>query len=120
VHGATAHGLGAALWETFRYDEDGQLLTANFYDYHVPHALDMPPLKTAYIETASPFTPLGAKGMGEGGGAAIHAVCAAIQDALRAAGRGIVYDSFNTPERIYELMERPEESRALVRLESRR
>src|SRR5205814_2224543 len=86
VHGATVHGLGAALHETFAYDEDGQLLTANFYDYHVPHALDLPEIKTGYIESASPFSSLGTKGMGEGGGAGIHAVCAAIQDALRSAG----------------------------------
>ena len=119
VHGATAHGLGAALWETFRYDGDGQLLTANFYDYHVPHALDVPPIKTGYIESPSPFTPLGTKGMGEGGGAAIHAVCAAVHDALRGAGRGIVTDSHNPPERIYRLMEHPEESRSLVEVESR-
>ena len=46
VMGATAHAIGAALWESFAYDEDGNLLTPNFYDYHVPHALDMPPLKT--------------------------------------------------------------------------
>ena len=45
VMGATAHAIGAALWESFAYDEDGNLLTPNFYDYHVPHALDMPPLQ---------------------------------------------------------------------------
>jgi 2-furoyl-CoA dehydrogenase large subunit len=63
--------------------------------------------------------PLGAKGMGEGGGAGIHAVCAAIQDALRGAGRAIVTDSFNPAERVWRLMEHPEESRALVSVESR-
>ena len=42
-HGATVHAIGAALYETFAYDEYGQLLTSNFYDYHVPHALDLPP-----------------------------------------------------------------------------
>ena len=68
VMGATAHGIGAATHETFTYDEDGNLLTPNFYDYHVPHAMDMPPLKTGAIESPSPFTPLGTKGMGEGGG----------------------------------------------------
>ena len=83
VMGATAQALGAATWETFAYDDQGNLLTPNFYDYHVPHALDMPPLQTGAIESPSPFTPLGAKGMGEGGGAGIHAVCAALQDALR-------------------------------------
>src|SRR5262249_51033036 len=65
VHGATAQALGAATHEIFAYDEEGNLLTPNFYDYHVPHALDMPPLRTGYLESASPFTPLGAKGMGE-------------------------------------------------------
>jgi CO/xanthine dehydrogenase Mo-binding subunit len=119
VHGATAHGLGAALHETFAYDEDGQLLTANFYEYHVPHALDMPPIRTGYIESPSPFSSLGTKGMGEGGGAAIHAVCAAIQDALRSAGiPGVVSDSHNPAERVWRLITNPEESSALVEVES--
>ena len=119
VHGATAHGLGAALHETFAYDEDGQLLTANFYEYHVPHALDMPPIRTGYIESPSPFSSLGTKGMGEGGGAAIHAVCAAIQDALSSAGiPGVVSDSHNPAERVWRLITNPEESRALVEVES--
>ena len=119
VHGAWAHGVGAATTETFAYDEDGNLLTANFYDYHVPHALDLPPVKTGYLESPSPFTPLGAKGMGEGGGGAIHALCAALQDALRPVGSPIVYDSHNPYHRVWELMTRPEESRALVSVESR-
>ena len=87
MHGATVHAIGAALYEDFVYDEDGQLLTSNFYDYHVPHALDVPALKTGAIESPSPFSPLGSKGMGEGGGGGIHCICSAIQDALR-AGRG--------------------------------
>src|SRR5260370_8513232 len=81
VMGATAQAIGAATHEIFAYDEDGNLLTPNFYDYHVPHALDMPPLKTGYLESPSPFSPLGAKGMGEGGGAGIHAGCAALHNA---------------------------------------
>jgi 2-furoyl-CoA dehydrogenase large subunit len=118
VMGATAQALGAATHETFPYDEQGNLLTPNFYDYHVPHALDMPPLKTGYIETASPFTSLGTKGMGEGGGAGIHAVCAALQDALRGNGKPIVYDSFNPYERVWEMLREPEASRARVTVES--
>ena len=51
MHGATAQALGAATHEIFAYDEEGNLLTPNFYDYHVPHALDMPPLKTGYLES---------------------------------------------------------------------
>jgi CO/xanthine dehydrogenase Mo-binding subunit len=105
--GATAQALGAAVHEHFVYDEDGQLLTPNFYDYHVPHALDMPPLRTGAIESPSPFTPLGTKGMGEGGGAGIHAVCAAVQDALRSRGGAIVWSSSNPYHRVWEMIQDP-------------
>jgi CO/xanthine dehydrogenase Mo-binding subunit len=117
VHGATVHAIGAALYETFAYDEDGNLLTSNFYDYHVPHALDLPSIKTGHIESPSPFSSLGTKGMGEGGGAAIHAICAAIQDALRHAGsKAVVNDSFNPPERVWRMLQTPEETAALVEI----
>jgi 2-furoyl-CoA dehydrogenase large subunit len=114
VHGATAHAIGAATHEVFEYDEDGNLLTANFYDYHVPHALDMPPLRTGYIESPSPFSSLGTKGMGEGGGAGVHAVCAALQDALRPVGKPIVTRSCNPYHRVWELIRDPEAARAGV------
>jgi hypothetical protein len=52
--------------------------------------------------------------MGEGGGAGIHAVCAAIQDALRDRGGAIVWDSCNPYHSVWELLERPEDSRRLV------
>jgi 2-furoyl-CoA dehydrogenase large subunit len=117
VQGATAQSIGAATHETFPYDEDGNLLTPNFYDYHVPHALDMPPMKTTYVESPSPFTPLGAKGMGEGGGAGISAIGAALQNAL--GGKAIVTDSSNPYHRVWELLRNPDESRALVEVEER-
>ncbi len=52
--------------------------------------------------------------MGEGGGAGIHAVCAALQDALKERGRPIVYDSFNPYHRVWELLQDPAASRARV------
>jgi 2-furoyl-CoA dehydrogenase large subunit len=110
VMGATAQALGAAVHEEFVYDEDGNLLTPNFYDYHVPHAMDMPPLKTGYLESPSPFTALGTKGMGEGGGAGIHAICAAVQDALRGHGDAVVWDSANPYHRVWEMLRNPAEA----------
>ena len=65
----------------------------------------------------SPFTSLGTKGMGEGGGAGIHAICAALQDALRSQGNAIVYDSCNPYHRVWELLSEPEASRARVTVE---
>ncbi|MDX6453889.1 MAG: aerobic carbon-monoxide dehydrogenase large subunit [Gaiellaceae bacterium] len=118
VMGATAQALGAVVHEEFVYDEDGNLLTPNFYDYHVPHALDMPPLKTGFLESPSPFTALGTKGMGEGGGAGIHAVCSAIQDALRSHGGAKVRDSANPYHRVWEMLNKPEAGAAVTTVDA--
>ncbi len=83
VHGAAYHGLGAVLYEKFEYDADGHLLTSSFMDYLAPTAVETPLFKTARISNPSPFTPLGAKGVGEGCGAPIPAIVAAVEDALR-------------------------------------
>src|SRR4029079_10279350 len=119
VMGATAHAIGAAMFESFTYDDEGNLLTPNFYDYHVPHTLDMPPLRTSAVESPSPFTPLGTKGMGEGGGGGIHAISAALQDALEASGGAIVTDSHNPYHRVFEMLSDPERSRGTVEVTSR-
>ena len=79
----------------------------------------MPPLKTAYVESPSPFTPLGAKGMGEGGGAGLSAVGAALQDALRGSGAPIVSDSSNPYNVVWDLLRNPGKSRELVEVEER-
>ncbi len=103
VHGATALGIGAALYEAFEYDEQGQLQQASFYDYHAITALDAPDIKTGDIESPSPFTPNGAKGMGEGGGAPLHAICSAIQDAL-GPDDAVVSDTHTPWERVWRLV----------------
>jgi hypothetical protein len=79
----------------------------------------MPPLKTAYVESPSPFTSLGTKGMGEGGGAGLSAVAAALQDALRGSGKPIVSSSSNPYNTVWELLRNPDESRQLVEVEHR-
>ncbi|KAA1378147.1 xanthine dehydrogenase family protein molybdopterin-binding subunit [Aeromicrobium fastidiosum] len=102
VFGATAHGLSAALFEHFGYNADGQLLAANFYDYHAATALDMPTIAYGNVVSPSPFTPTGAKGMGEGGGAPLHAVSAAVQDAI---GRtGAILNSHASPEAVLDAL----------------
>ena len=104
VHGAAAHGIGGALHESFTYDEEtGQLLNATFFDYHAATSADIPHLRTDYVESPSLTSPNGAKGMGEGGGAPLHAISNAIQDALADTG-AVVTHAFNPPERIYEML----------------
>ena len=60
------------------YAKRGAVVSTQYNTSSLLRTLDLPELKTASIESPSPFAPLGAKGMGEGGGAAIHAICAAI------------------------------------------
>jgi 2-furoyl-CoA dehydrogenase large subunit len=101
VHGATAHGIGAALLEEFRYGADGQLLTSTFVDYLKPTALDVPLIAVDRLEHPSPVTPLGAKGVGEGGAIpGPAAVANAVEDAL--AHRGVVVRGLPiTPEQVW-------------------
>ncbi len=81
--GATVQGIGAAMFEEVRYDEDGKLLTSTFMDYLLPTASDLPPFVFGHIVTPTPFTPLGAKGAGETGTISAPAVLGnAIEDAI--------------------------------------
>jgi 2-furoyl-CoA dehydrogenase large subunit len=66
VTGGFAHAVGAALYEEYAYGEDGSFLTGTFADYLVPTAMEVPAPVILHVETPSPFTPLGTKGVGEG------------------------------------------------------
>ncbi len=66
VHGAFGQGIGAAIYESFEYGEDGSFLSGTFADYLVPTACEVPEPEILHMETPSPFTPLGAKGAAEG------------------------------------------------------
>jgi CO/xanthine dehydrogenase Mo-binding subunit len=120
VYGATAHGIGAALMENCVYDAVGNMLTSTFSDYTPITAMNMPMVKYAHIETPSPHSYSGAKGMGEGGAAPIHTISAALQDALFASGI-MIDDSFNNADSLFRAMVAKEISQAdkLVRVERR-
>jgi 2-furoyl-CoA dehydrogenase large subunit len=66
ITGGFAHALGAALYEEYAYAPDGSFLAGTFADYLVPTAMEVPAPQILHMETPSPFTPLGAKGVGEG------------------------------------------------------
>ncbi|WP_137129439.1 xanthine dehydrogenase family protein molybdopterin-binding subunit [Rhizobium sp. FY34] len=68
VHGGLAQGIGQALLEEVRYDENnGQLLTASYMDYAMPRADDLPSFSLSHQNTPCPGNPLGIKGCGEAG-----------------------------------------------------
>jgi carbon-monoxide dehydrogenase large subunit len=88
VHGGAAQGIAAALYEELVYDrETGQLVNGSMVDYFMPTAADLPAFELDHLETPSPVTPFGIKGVGEGGTiAAAAAITNAVCDALSPFG----------------------------------
>ena len=87
VHGGVAQGIGGALLEQVVHDEDGQLLTSTLMDYLLPGFTEVPRVEVIHMESPSPHTLGGFKGMGEGGAInAPAAVVGAINDALSPFG----------------------------------
>ena len=104
VHGGVAQGIGAALFEEVVHDESGQLLTASFVDYVVPSAAEIPNVEVLHLETESPSTLGGYRGMGEGGTiGAVAAIANAVADALAPLGLEI-NELPVTPERLFRLI----------------
>jgi 2-furoyl-CoA dehydrogenase large subunit len=66
IRGGFVQAVGAALYEELYYGDDGSFLSGTFADYLLPTATEVPELTMLHIESPSPFTPLGAKGVGEG------------------------------------------------------
>jgi carbon-monoxide dehydrogenase large subunit len=105
VHGGVAQGIGAALYEEVIYDDQGQINTASLVDYLVPTACEIPPMKVVHLETQSPTTLGGFRGMGEGGTIGSPAAIAnAVSDALSLLGIEI-NELPLTPERLFRLIE---------------
>jgi 2-furoyl-CoA dehydrogenase large subunit len=85
--GGIAHGIGAALYEEFAYNEEGQLIAQTFMDYLLPSAHEVPPVEIVHHETPSPHTVFGQKGSGESGYlGAPAAIASAVNDAVRPLG----------------------------------
>jgi CO/xanthine dehydrogenase Mo-binding subunit len=105
TEGSIAQGIGAALLEEYQYDESAQPQTTTYMEYLMPTIYEMPELRKVAVVTPSPFTPLGAKGCGEG---AIHttpaAVMCAINDALAPLGKRAT-EVPAAPNRIWKLLQ---------------
>jgi len=87
VQGGIVQAIGECFHEQVGYDDHGQPLAVNLYEYHLPTAQSLPELATALRQTPSPFNPLGAKGVGEGGSIGTPAAVAnAVADALTPLG----------------------------------
>jgi aerobic carbon-monoxide dehydrogenase large subunit len=101
VHGGIAQGVGQALLEVARYDENGQLITASYMDYTMPRADDLPSFQVSHQNTPCPSNPLGIKGCGEAG--AIGSPPAVINAITDAIGSNRL-DMPATPEKVWAAM----------------
>ena len=100
IQGGVAQGIGSAMLEQIVYDGDGQILTGTLMDYLAPTACDVPAVEIAHLESPSPYTLGGIKGMGEGGAIAPPgAIANAVADALAPMGAR-VNEIPLTPERV--------------------
>jgi carbon-monoxide dehydrogenase large subunit len=109
VAGAVAQGVGAVLYEGLPYADDGQFLAGSLGEFLYPTAPELPDVEVTHLETPSPVTEGGIKGMGEGGLiGAPAAVVNALADAL--APFGVRVD--RTPLRPCDVLALIDEARA--------
>jgi carbon-monoxide dehydrogenase large subunit len=101
IYGGVAQGIGTALYEEMPFDASGQPLASTLADYLLPGPTEVPALRIIHMETPSPYTEFGVKGIGEGGAIAPPAaITNAVNDALRPLGAGELLQSPITPRRV--------------------
>ncbi len=105
IQGGVAHGIGNALMEVMRYDDDANPITVTFADYLLPDAASVPDVEIVHMHSPTPLNPLGVKGAGEGGTIpAAAAIISAIEDALRPFHVQI-RETPVPPQRLFEILE---------------
>ncbi len=108
--GGAAQGIGTALYEESPFDPNGQPLASTFADYLLPGPTEIPAIRIHHMQTPSPYTEFGIKGMGEGGAIAPPAVIFnAVNDALRSLGVELTETPL-TPRRLLEAIDRAKSS----------
>jgi carbon-monoxide dehydrogenase large subunit len=106
VHGGVTQGAGQVFGEHAVYDAaTGQLLTASFSDYFMPHAGMLEQMGVYEHAVPTPTNALGAKGVGEAGcSGSLPALVNATVDALRPLGITHL-DMPLTPARIWSAIQ---------------
>ncbi len=100
ILGGLAQGIGTALYEEMPFDREGQPLAATLADYLLPGTTDVPDVRLDHMETPSPWTTFGQKGIGESGAIGPPAaIVNAINDALTSLGAEVL-DLPASPSRV--------------------
>jgi len=96
ISGGGVMGLGYALSEKMVY-KNGRLMNANYLDYKLLTAKDIPPMQAVIVETDEKDGPFGAKGIGEPG---LVPTAPAIANAIYDAVGVRIKDLPITPEKV--------------------
>jgi CO/xanthine dehydrogenase Mo-binding subunit len=98
IEGGAVMGVGAALYETLVYDEQGNIKNPSFLDYHLVTSADAPDVAAIVVEEPLNHGPWGAKGVGE---PPVALGPAAIGNAVANATQTRIRDLPLSPERVY-------------------
>ena len=112
ICGGTAQGIGTCLYEAMPFDAQGQPLASTMLDYTLPGAMEVPDIRVLHMQTPSPYTEFGIKGIGEGGAVGPPAaIVSAVNDAMRPL-RVVVDDLPLTPGAFWRRSARRQPGRA--------
>jgi CO/xanthine dehydrogenase Mo-binding subunit len=103
VEGGVLMGIGQALTEGTRYDDDGRQRNAAMLEYKLQTCADAPPITTQFVQIATPDAgPRGAKGLAE---APNVATAAAISNAIARIVGAPVRQLPMTAERVWDALQ---------------
>ena len=92
-------------YEKVEFDEDGNISNANFVDFVIPYATEIPKVEMYHLETPAPLNPLGVKGVGEAGCIATAATIASgLTDALKEFDNPKFRSTPITPSMVHEVI----------------
>ncbi|HLF80009.1 MAG TPA: xanthine dehydrogenase family protein molybdopterin-binding subunit [Dehalococcoidia bacterium] len=101
INGSVVQGLGYALMEELKVDEDGRVTTLSFGDYKMPTIRDLPPLNTVLLPSQAGVGPYNIRGIGE---PPITPVAPAIANAIRDAVGVRIASLPLTSEKVYKAL----------------
>ena len=105
IMGGVAQGIAGAMYEKVEFDEDGNISNANFVDFVIPYATEIPKVEMYHLETPAPLNPLGVKGVGEAGCIATAATIASgLTDALKEFDNPKFRSTPITPSMVHEVI----------------
>jgi CO/xanthine dehydrogenase Mo-binding subunit len=101
VEGAAVNGISYALSEEYIFNEKGQMINPDFWNYKIYTAADIPEIETIIIDSNEKTGPFGAKSIAE---ITINGPAPAIANAIYDAAGIRMYELPMTPFRIWKRM----------------